>query len=106
MTSGKNAALTHADSVGLFETLLATAVDGIMVIDERARILIYNPACERLFGYARDEVVGRKVNMLMPEPHRAEHDGYIDRYLRTGEKHIIGIGREVTGRRKDGSTFP
>src|SRR5215472_2396909 len=106
MASSKNATLTHADSVGLFETLLATAVDGIMVIDEGARILIYNPACERLFGYARDEAVGRKVNMLMPEPHRTDHDEYIGRYIKTGEKHIIGIGREVTGRRKDGSTFP
>src|SRR5215469_7193630 len=106
MTSGGNAAFTHADSAGLFETLLATAVDGIMVIDEQERALIYNPACQRLFGYSPDEVLGRNIKMLMPEPYRSEHSGYINRYLTTSEKHIIGIGREVTGRRKDGSTFP
>jgi two-component system sensor kinase FixL len=106
MNSSRNAAITQADGAGLFETLLATAVDGIMVIDERGRVLIYNPACERLFGYSRNEVVGRNVNVLMPEPHRKKHDSYIDRYVKTGEKHIIGIGREVMGRRKDGSTFP
>lgn len=106
MASRRNAAITQADSEVLFQTLLATAVDGIMVIDEEARVLVYNSACERLFGYAPGEVLGRNVNMLMPEPYRSEHDAYIDRYKRTGEKHIIGIGREVTGRRKDGSTFP
>jgi two-component system sensor kinase FixL len=106
MNSGRNAAITQADSAGLFETLLSTAVDGIMVIDEKGRVLIYNPACERLFGYSPNEVVGRNVGMLMPEPYRKEHDGYIERYIKTGEKHIIGIGREVMGRRKDGSTFP
>jgi two-component system sensor kinase FixL len=106
MTPGRSAAITRADSVGLFETLLATAVDGIMVIDEQERALIYNPACQRLFGYAPDEVLGRDINMLMPEPYLSEHSAYVKRYIRTGEKHIIGIGREVTGRRKDGSTFP
>jgi two-component system sensor kinase FixL len=106
MTSDRNATLSQADSTGLFETLLATAVDGIMVIDEQERALVYNPACQRLFGYAPDEVLGRNINMLMPEPYRSDHSGYVNRYLRTGEKHIIGIGREVTGRRKDGSTFP
>jgi two-component system sensor kinase FixL len=105
MTSGSNA-ITPADRAGLFETLLATAVDGIIVIDERERALIYNPACQRLFGYTPDEVLGRNINMLMPEPYRSEHGVYVDRYLKTGEKHIIGIGREVIGRRKDGSTFP
>lgn len=106
MASRSKADSTHADGDGLFETLLATAVDGIMVIDEEERALIYNPACERLFGYAPNEVVGRNISMLMPEPYRSQHRNYVRRYLRTGEKHIIGIGREVTGRRKDGSTFP
>src|SRR5690348_10737656 len=107
MASRNSAAiLTQSDSEGLFETLLSTAVDGIMVIDEKAHVLVYNPACERLFGYPPDQVLGRNVSMLMPEPYRSEHDGYVERYKKTGEKHIIGIGREVTGRRKDGSTFP
>ena len=107
MASGrKRDNFTQAESEDLFETLLATAVDGIMVIDEAGRVLVYNEACQRLFGYSPDAVLGRNVNMLMPEPYRTEHDGYIARYKKTGEKHIIGIGRQVTGRRKDGSTFP
>lgn len=90
----------------LFDALIAFAVDGIMVIDEKGIVRVYNKACERLFGYEAAEVIGRNVKVLMPEPYRAEHDGYLERYVRTGEKHIIGIGREVSGRRKDGSTFP
>lgn len=105
MASSNKTALPQAGD-GLFETLLTTAVDGIMVIDENGHVLVYNDACERLFGYARERVIGRNVGMLMPEPYRSEHDSYINRYKRTGTKHIIGIGREVTGRRKDGSTFP
>lgn len=98
------ARIANADA--LFHALTRTAIDGIMVIDERARVQVYNPACERLFGYGPDDVLGRNVDMLMPEPYHSEHDGYIARYLKTGTPHIIGIGREVVGRRKDGSTFP
>jgi two-component system sensor kinase FixL len=102
----QHAAFTGTDGERLFQTLLDTAVDGIMVIDEKAQILVYNTACERLFGFLPDEVLGRNVGLLMPEPYRSEHDDYIARYIATGVKHIIGIGREVRGRRKDGSTFP
>jgi two-component system sensor kinase FixL len=90
----------------LFQTLISTAVDGIIVIDATAIVQIYNPACVKLFGYTADEVVGRNVKMLMPSPYREEHDGYVRHHERTGEKRIIGIGREVVGQRKDGTTFP
>jgi two-component system sensor kinase FixL len=90
----------------LFHTLIATAVDGIMVIDERGIVQVYNRACERLFQYGAEEVVGQNVKLLMPEPYRGEHDSYLDSYRRTGKARIIGIGREVEGRRKDGSVFP
>jgi len=86
--------------------VVETAVDAIITIDDHGIIETVNPSAERMFGYPRDEMVGRNVNMLMPEPHRSDHDSYLDRYLRTGEARIIGIGREVVGVRKDGSTFP
>lgn len=95
-----------ASADALFRALIDTAIDGIMVIDEKARVQVYNPACERLFGYSPNEVLGKNVDMLMPEPYHSEHDGYIARYLKTRTPHIIGIGREVVGRRKDGTTFP
>ena len=98
------AQIANADA--LFHALIHTAIDGIMVIDEKARVQVYNSACERLFGYGPNEVLGRNVDMLMPEPYHSEHDGYIARYLKTGKPHIIGMGREVVGQRKDGSTFP
>jgi len=86
--------------------LVATAVDGVMIIDASGTVQEYNPACERLFGYRADQVVGKNVNMLMPTPYREEHDQYLRRYRATGVKRVIGVGREVKGRRKDGSTFP
>ncbi len=90
----------------LFRALTSTVVDGIMVIDEYGNVRFYNDACQKLFGYQAAEVLGHNVKMLMPAPYRAEHDGYLSRYVATGERHIIGIGREVVGQRKDGSTFP
>jgi len=90
----------------LFKALIETAVDGIIVIDRYGIMQVYSEACEKLFGYRADEVVGQNVKMLMPEPYHGEHDSYLSSYLRSGEKRIIGSGREVVGRRKDGSTFP
>jgi PAS domain S-box-containing protein len=94
------------DSEARVHAILATAVDAVVVIDERGIVETFNPGAERMFGYRAGEVLGRNVNLIMPEPYRSDHDAYIANYLRTGQKKIIGIGREVEGQRKDGSTFP
>ncbi|MFZ0254310.1 MAG: PAS domain S-box protein [Gammaproteobacteria bacterium] len=87
-------------------SIIDTAVDGIIVINEEGKVEAFNPGAERIFGYRAAEVMGRNVNMLMASPDREQHDEYIRRYLETAEAHIIGIGRIVTGRHKEGHTIP
>lgn len=85
---------------------IETAVEGIITIDEEGIIESFNPAAARIFGYAPEEAIGQNVSILMPEPYRSQHTDFIRRYLATGQAHIIGIGREVIGQRKDGTLFP
>jgi len=94
------------DADARLRALLDAAVDAIITIDFHGTIESVNPATERMFGYAAIELLGSNVNMLMTDEHRQHHDGYLQRYLMTGERRIIGIGREVEARRKDGSVFP
>ena len=96
----------EAENAALFRLLVSTAVDGILVIDDAGTVRFYNQACRKLFGYEPAEVIGRNVRMLMPTPYRQEHDGYLKNYRTTGERKIIGIGREVMAQRQDGSVFP
>ena len=95
-----------SQSLARTRSILDTAVDGFISIDERGRIEAVNPAAEAMFGYTEEELLGQNVKVLMPEPYQSEHDRYLERYLETGKKKIIGIGREVVGKRKDGAVFP
>jgi two-component system, LuxR family, sensor kinase FixL len=89
-----------------FKSILDTVPDAMIVIDEQGLVQSFSSAAERLFGFTSSEVLGTNINRLMPSPYREDHDSYLARYLRTGERRIIGIGRVVVGERKDGSTFP
>jgi PAS domain S-box-containing protein len=106
ITEKNNAVRQLADKEERLRSIVEAAVDGIIVIDAGGHIESFNPGAERLFGYTAEEVAGTNVSMLMPEPYHSEHDAYMRHYLETGEQRIIGIGREVTALRKDGSTFP
>ena len=94
------------DAEERLRAILETAVEGIITIDELGIIESMNPAAERIFGYRAKEVAAKNVNVLMPSPYREEHDTYVRNYVQTGKAKIIGIGREVVGQRKDGTTFP
>jgi PAS domain S-box-containing protein len=102
----RQATVALSDSTERLRAILNTAVEGIVTIDHRGLIESVNPAAERIFGYEAAELIGKNVNLLIPPPDHAVHDGYLSNYLRTGLARIIGIGREVSGQRKDGSLFP
>jgi len=104
--AGTDEMLALARSEAHLRAILESSIDAIITIDESGRILFFNPAAERLFGYAEAEILGRKVNDLMPSLYADEHDAYMANYCKTGIKKIIGIGREVQGKRKDGTFFP
>lgn len=93
-------------SAAQMRSILSTVPDAMVVIDPRGLIISFSAAAERLFGYDEAEMLGTNVSRLMPSPYRERHDSYLDRYMRTGERHIIGIGRKVIGQKRDGSTFP
>jgi PAS domain S-box-containing protein len=100
------AAHTLGEHGSYLNAVLETVIDGIITIDERGLMQTVNPAAEEIFGYDAAEMLGRNVNLLMPEPYAGAHDAYLRSYLQSGQARVIGIGREVQGRRKDGSTFP
>jgi PAS domain S-box-containing protein len=105
-------AMTQESLVGLYDnnkflqSILETAIDSIIIINDRGIIIILNKSAADLFAYTKEELLGQNISILTPEPHRSNHDSYIDNHLRTGINKIIGIGREVEGVRKDGLKFP
>ncbi|HEY9345840.1 MAG TPA: PAS domain S-box protein [Inquilinus sp.] len=106
VTDARAAQATAEAREAHLRSILETIPDAMVVIDAQGLIQSFSKAAERLFGFTREEIQGRNVNMLMPSPYREAHDGYLARYFATGERRIIGIGRVVVGRRKDGGTFP
>jgi two-component system, LuxR family, sensor kinase FixL len=106
ITAQRRAETALLTSERRWRSLIDSAVDGIIVIDSHGIIEVFNASAERMFGYVEQEMLGQNIKTLMPAPYSAGHDGYIADYLRTGRKKIIGIGREVVGLRRDGSTFP
>jgi PAS domain S-box-containing protein len=106
ISARKHAEQALRDREARLAAILNTVMDAVITIDHRGVIQSVNSATERMFGYTPDELIGQRVNILMPSPHREAHDGYLARYLQTGEKHIIGMSREIDALRKDGSVFP
>ncbi len=106
ITEAKRADAALIENTALLRSILDTVPDGMVVIDEQGLVQSISTTAERMFGYNSAEVYGHNVSVLMPSPYRENHDGYISRYLTTGERRIIGLGRVVTGQRKDGSVFP
>jgi len=106
VTARRTVEVVAEDQASRLESMIDAVPDAIITIDERGHISFFSAAAERMFQYEAEEVIGQNVKILMPAPYSVEHDGYLDRYLRTGEKRIIGVGRVVVGRRKDGTTFP
>ncbi|PRC93463.1 sensor histidine kinase [Solimicrobium silvestre] len=106
ITARKQAEKSLLESEARMRAIVDTAVDAIITIDETGIIERFNPAAQVLFGYIETDIKGRNISTLMPSPFREMHDGYLAKYLTTGEKKIIGIGREVVGLRKDGTVFP
>jgi two-component system sensor kinase FixL len=106
ITKQKEAEQALRQSRDRLESIVGTASDAIVTIDGKGIIDSFNPAAERMFGYTKEEAVGSNVSILMPSPHRDEHDRYLAHYLETGDRRMIGIGREMKGRRRDGSSFP
>ncbi len=101
-----NIILTLQDSERQLSATINNAVDGLITIDEMGNIEKFNPACEKIFGYTSEELIGKNIKILMPEPYHSNHDDYIKNYKDTAEKKIIGSGREVKAKRKDGNVFP
>jgi PAS domain S-box-containing protein len=105
ITAHKRAEQEFHDTAARLRALVETVADGVILIDERGQILLFNPACERLFGYRAAEIAGENIGLLMPPPHRDAHDSYISDYRRTGNRKVIGAEREVSARRRDGTEF-
>jgi two-component system sensor kinase FixL len=106
ITAAKRAATALAEREAHLQSVLATVLDAMVVIDAKGIMQSFSTTAERLFGYSAAEAIGQNVSMLMPSPYQKQHDGYLDHYMTTGERRIIGLGRLVVGLRKDGSTFP
>jgi two-component system CheB/CheR fusion protein len=106
LTDAKRAEVELQERQSRLNSVIETVADGVVMISEEGVVDVFNPAAERIFGYAAAEVLGRPVNMLMPAPYADEHDKYLERFMAGGPPRVIGVGREVVGKRKDGSLFP